>query len=103
MCSTPVQAHRASVNGLDTYYEVQGSGKPLVMLHGVILVDLGPSVAALARDHTVITPVLRRITASMPAGHAARRVRRYSWCRPPRIGVAVTSVSSGRRCPVATS
>ena len=57
MCSTPVQAHRASVNGLDASYEVQGSGKPLVMLHGVILVDLGPSVAALARDHTVITPV----------------------------------------------
>ena len=59
MSSTPVQAHRASVNGLDTYYEVQGSGKPLVMLHGAILVDLGPSVAALARDHTVITPHLQ--------------------------------------------
>ena len=56
MSSAPVQAHRASVNGLDTYYEVQGSGTPLVMLHGAILVDLGPSVAALARDHTVITP-----------------------------------------------
>jgi len=51
MSSTPVQAHRASVNGLDTYYEVQGSGTPLVMLHGAILADLGPSVAPLARDH----------------------------------------------------
>jgi hypothetical protein len=30
MSSTPVQAHRASVNGLDTYYEVQGSGKSRV-------------------------------------------------------------------------
>ena len=43
-------------------------------------------------------PVLRKFTGERrPVGHAARRARRYSWCRPPRIGVAITSVCSGRR------
>ena len=28
MSFAPVQAHRASVNDLDTYYEVQDSGSP---------------------------------------------------------------------------
>ena len=29
--------------------------------------------------------------ASVPGRHAAWRARRYSWCRPPRIGVAMTA------------
>jgi hypothetical protein len=59
MSSTPSRADRASINGLDMYYEVQGSGEPLVMLHSAILVDIGPSVEALAQDHMVITPISR--------------------------------------------
>ena len=54
-----VQPGRASINGLDMYYEVHGTGEPLVMLHGAILPDLGPSVAALAKDRMVITPHLQ--------------------------------------------
>ena len=43
------------------------------------------------------TLVLRKFTGErMPVGHAARRARRYSWCRPPRIGVAITSDVFGK-------
>jgi pimeloyl-ACP methyl ester carboxylesterase len=59
MTTTPVQSHRAAINGLDMYYEVHGSGEPLIMLHGAILVDLGPSVEALAQGRMVITPHLQ--------------------------------------------
>src|SRR5262245_40406739 len=55
----PVHSNRVRINGLDMYYEVQGAGEPLVMLHGAILVDLGPSVASLAQDRLVITPHLQ--------------------------------------------
>ena len=42
--------------------------------------------------------VVRKFTGNrLPVGHAARRARRYSWCSPPRIGVAITSVCRGRR------
>ena len=27
----------ASVNGLDMYYEIQGAGRPLVLLHGALM------------------------------------------------------------------
>jgi pimeloyl-ACP methyl ester carboxylesterase len=57
--TTAVRSNRAAINGLDMYYEVRGSGEPLVMLHGAILVDLGPSVEALAHDRMVITPHLQ--------------------------------------------
>ena len=47
----------APVNGLQLYYEVHGSGRPLVLLHGGLLtIDLnfGPMIPALARSHKVI-------------------------------------------------
>jgi hypothetical protein len=37
------------------------------------------------------------LASAFQSRHAAWRARRYSWCRPPRIGVAITSVCSGRR------
>jgi pimeloyl-ACP methyl ester carboxylesterase len=57
--TVPFKSHRARVGALDTYYEVRGSGSPLIMLHGAILVDLGPSVDHLARGRQVITPHLQ--------------------------------------------
>jgi pimeloyl-ACP methyl ester carboxylesterase len=53
------KSYRAPINGLDMYYEVRGDGVPLIMLHGAILVDLGPSVDALAEQRLVITPHLQ--------------------------------------------
>lgn len=47
----------ASVNGLNMYYEVHGSGQPLVLLHGnlsSIEVDFGRIIPALAKTRQVI-------------------------------------------------
>lgn len=52
----------APVNGLSLYYEVHGSGRPLVLLHGGLLtIDLnfGPMIPALARSHKVIAVELQ--------------------------------------------
>ncbi|WP_114951368.1 alpha/beta fold hydrolase [Sphingosinicella terrae] len=50
---------RASINGLDLYYEIHGSGGvPTVLLHGGMTVTygLGPTLTALARKRQVIAP-----------------------------------------------
>ena len=47
----------ASVNGLQMYYEVHGSGSPLVLLHGGALtigLSFGAMIPALAETHRVI-------------------------------------------------
>jgi len=46
----------ADVNGIKLYYEIQGSGKPLVLLHGGLgaIEMFGPNLAALAKGHQVI-------------------------------------------------
>jgi pimeloyl-ACP methyl ester carboxylesterase len=52
----------ASVNGLQLYYEVHGSGKPLVLLHGGLLtIDLnfGPLLGPLAESRQVIAVELQ--------------------------------------------
>jgi pimeloyl-ACP methyl ester carboxylesterase len=47
----------APVNGLQLYYEVHGSGRPLVLLHGGLLtieLNFGSMIPALSRSHKVI-------------------------------------------------
>ena len=46
----------APVNGLQMYYEIHGSGEPLVLLHGAYgTIDMwGPILTALAANHQVI-------------------------------------------------
>ena len=46
----------APVNGLQMYYEIHGSGEPLVLLHGAFgAIDLwGPILTTLAENHQVI-------------------------------------------------
>lgn len=69
MNATPaVQNHRAAINGMDMYYEVRGSGEPLLMSHGAVLPDVGPSAEALAQDRMIIAPHLQ--------GRAAQSSRR---------------------------
>jgi pimeloyl-ACP methyl ester carboxylesterase len=49
------------VNGLNIYYEIHGSGAPLVLLHGGLGSGemFGPLLPALAAGHTVIVPDLQ--------------------------------------------
>lgn len=56
MASTTPQTGYASVNGLEMYYEIHGSGEPLVLLHGAYgTIDLwGPILASLAATRQVI-------------------------------------------------
>jgi pimeloyl-ACP methyl ester carboxylesterase len=52
----------ASVNGLQLYYEIRGSGRPLVLLHGGLLtIDLnfGPILGPLAASRQVIAVELQ--------------------------------------------
>jgi pimeloyl-ACP methyl ester carboxylesterase len=50
------QGHYADVNGIHLYYEIHGSGKPLVLLHGGLFSSsmFGPTIPALAAGHKVI-------------------------------------------------
>lgn len=50
------QGHYASVNGLSIYYEVHGTGEPLILLHGGVagLEMFGPNLLALAKARHVI-------------------------------------------------
>ncbi|MDN5920366.1 MAG: alpha/beta hydrolase [Pseudonocardia sp.] len=57
--TTTTEAHGAyaAVNGLQMYYEVHGTGRPLVLLHGGILtfdLSFGRVLPALAEGHQVI-------------------------------------------------
>lgn len=61
MTTTPSAGAYAEVNGLNLYYEVHGSGKPVILLHG----GLGngamfePILPTLAEHHQVILPDLQ--------------------------------------------
>jgi pimeloyl-ACP methyl ester carboxylesterase len=55
--TTNTQGQYVSVNGLDMYYEIHGTGQPLVLLHGAfsaIGTSFGELVPALARTRQVI-------------------------------------------------
>jgi len=57
MASIDPQTGYASVNGLDMYYEVHGTGRPLVLLHGALSttsVDFGAVLPSLAKTRQVI-------------------------------------------------
>ncbi len=53
----PPAGRLAYVNGLYMYYELHGSGRPLVLMHGALSTidgSFGPIIAGLARNHRVI-------------------------------------------------
>ncbi len=56
MTETTPRTGYAPVNGLQMYYEIHGSGEPLVLLHGAFgAIDLwGPILTTLAETHQVI-------------------------------------------------
>jgi pimeloyl-ACP methyl ester carboxylesterase len=51
----------AEVNGINLYYEIHGSGRPLVLLHGGLgaIEMFGPNLAALAKGRQVIAADLQ--------------------------------------------
>jgi pimeloyl-ACP methyl ester carboxylesterase len=61
MTETTPQTGYAPVNGLQMYYEIHGSGEPLVLLHGAFgAIDLwGPILTTLAETHQVIAVELQ--------------------------------------------
>jgi pimeloyl-ACP methyl ester carboxylesterase len=62
--STPVEHGYAPVNGLEMYYEIHGSGRPLVLLHG--------NLSAIGTSFGKVLPQLaatRRIIAVEQQGH----------------------------------
>src|SRR5256886_114357 len=50
------RGHYADVNGIKLYYESQGTGKPLILLHGGLgaIEMFGPNLLALAKGRQVI-------------------------------------------------
>jgi pimeloyl-ACP methyl ester carboxylesterase len=61
LASAAVGAY-APVNGLEMYYEVHGTGRPLVLLHGGLLtiaLTFGPMLPAFATSHQVIAVELQ--------------------------------------------
>ena len=49
------EAHRVRVNGMQMYYEVSGTGDPLIVLHGAYMniETMGPIIPKLAETHRV--------------------------------------------------
>ena len=57
----PVKTGYAPVNGLKMYYEIHGTGEPLVLIHGGVvgITMFGPNVDALAKGRKVIAVELQ--------------------------------------------
>jgi len=66
--TTRPQSGYAPVNGIELYYEIHGSGKPLVLLHGgfMALEMFGPVLAALAKGRQVIAVDLQGHGRTLP-------------------------------------
>jgi pimeloyl-ACP methyl ester carboxylesterase len=66
--STPNKSGYAPVNGVEVYYEVHGTGDPLVLLHGGFgaIEMFGPALDRLAQRHTVIAPDLQGHGRTLP-------------------------------------
>src|ERR1700740_3847183 len=56
-----VKTGYAPVNGLNLYYEIRGTGEPLILLHGGVvgITMFGPNLAALSEKRKVIAVELQ--------------------------------------------
>jgi pimeloyl-ACP methyl ester carboxylesterase len=91
----------ADVNGLHLYYETEGSGRPLILLHGGLGSGemFGPVRAALAANHQVITPDLqghgrtadidRPIDVQLMADDIAALIRHLELDKPDLVGYSL--------------
>ena len=91
----------ANVNGINLYYEVHGSGRPLVLLHGGLGSGemFGPVLPALAANHQVILPDLqghgrtadidRPISVELMAGDIAALIEHLGLEKPDVMGYSL--------------
>ena len=52
-----VAGHYADVNGINLYYEIHGTGRPMILLHGGLMMgeSFGPILPLMTQGHQVIT------------------------------------------------
>jgi pimeloyl-ACP methyl ester carboxylesterase len=91
----------ADVNGLHMYYETQGTGRPLILLHGGLGSGemFGPVRTALAANHQVIAPDLqghgrtadidRPLDVRLMADDIAALIRHLGLDRPDVVGYSL--------------
>jgi pimeloyl-ACP methyl ester carboxylesterase len=99
--ATPGTGQYADVNGINLYYEVHGSGRPLVLLHGGLGSGetFGPILPALTAGHQVILPDLqghgrtadidRPLTAELMAGDIAALIQHLGLEKPDIVGYSL--------------
>ena len=88
----------ADVNGIKLYYEIHGSGRPLVLLHGGLgaIEMFGPNLPALAKGRQVIgvdlqahgrtADIDRPLSAELMAGDIAALIKHLKLERPDIMG-----------------
>ena len=91
----------ADVNGINLYYEIHGSGRPLILLHGGLMSGetFGPVLPALAADHRVVVVDLqghgrtadidRPIDASLMADDIAALIDELGLEKPDIVGYSL--------------
>ena len=99
--SVPTAGRYADVNGLHLYYEIHGSGRPLILLHGGLGTGdmFGPVRAELAAQHQVITPDLqghgrtadidRPLDVRLMADDIAALIRHLGLDKPDLVGYSL--------------
>ena len=93
--------HYANVNGLRLYYEIHGTGKPLILLHGGLgaLEMFGPNLAALGEGREIIAVDLqghgrtadidRPLSVDLMADDIAALIRHLKLERPDIMGFSL--------------
>jgi pimeloyl-ACP methyl ester carboxylesterase len=91
----------ADVNGIKLYYEIHGSGRPLVLLHGGLgaIEMFGPNLAALAKGRQVIgvdlqghgrtADIDRPLSVQLMAGDIAALIKDLKLERPDVMGYSL--------------
>jgi pimeloyl-ACP methyl ester carboxylesterase len=91
----------ADVNGIKLYYEIHGTGRPLVLLHGGLgAVEMfGPNLSALAKGRQVIgvdlqghgrtADIDRPLSAELMAGDIAALIKHLKLERPDVMGYSL--------------
>ena len=93
--------HYANVNGIRLYYEIHGTGKPLVLLHGGLgaLEMFGPNLAALGEGREIVAVDLqghgrtadidRPLSVDLMADDIAALIRHLKLERPDIMGYSM--------------
>ena len=91
----------ADVNGINLYYETHGTGRPLILLHGGLMMgeSFGPVIPLLAQGHQVVTVDLqghgrtadieRPIDARLMADDIAALIGHLGLERPDLVGYSL--------------